>query len=185
MTLKRIKKLEIHLMPALRHVMVKIRSGVSLFRALAGLCQDYGELSKEMKIVVDKTNAGVPLTESLEESATKNPSDYYRRALWQITSTLKAGADINDTLSSIVSSFSDDQILMARKYGRELNFWSVLYLVFSIVFPTLMLSFLVVLSTFLGFVITFSTLMLFLVLVFITQFLFFSTIKNRKPLLVG
>ncbi|MBD3155021.1 MAG: hypothetical protein GF368_00010 [Candidatus Aenigmarchaeota archaeon] len=184
-TKKRIKKLEFYLMPALRHIMIKIRSGVSLFRAIVGLCEDYGELSKEMKIVVDKTNAGVPLAEALDESATKNPSDHFRRAIWQISSTLKAGADINKTLSSIVESFSDDQLLVAKKYGRELNFWSVIYLVFSIVFPTLVLSFLVVLSTFLGFIITFSTLILFLILVLISQFLFFSLLKSRKPLLVG
>lgn len=185
LAIKRVRELEKSLLTALRHVLIKIRSGVSLFNALASLSEGYGELSKEIEIAISKTNAGVPLTQALDETAAKNPSMHFRRALWQISNTLKVGADINNTLSSIVASFSESQVIKATKYGRELNMLSMLYMILTVIFPTLGVTFLVILSSFVGIFIDWFILLIILLMSIVIQLFFLSMIRSRKPYMVS
>lgn len=182
--LKRVRELEMPLLTAFRNVLIKIRSGVSLFNALVSLSEGYGELSKEIKIAISKANAGVPLTQALDETAAKNPSPYFRRALWQISNTLKVGADINNTLTSIVTSFSESQVIKATKYGRELNMLSMLYMILTVIFPTLGVTFLIILSSFLGIFVNWFILILILLVTIVVQLFFLSMIRARKPYMV-
>ena len=181
---RRIRELEKPLMNAFRHVLIKIRSGVPLFNALASLSEGYGEVSKEMSIAVFRANAGVPLTQALDEVAAKNPSIYFRRALWQISNTLKVGADLNQTLTSIVESFSESQIISATKYGRQLNMISMLYMILTVIFPTLGVTFLVILSSFIGIMIDWFILTLIFVFGIVIQVFFLTLIKNKQPSMV-
>jgi flagellar protein FlaJ len=182
--IKRMKGLEIYLLTGLRHVLIKVRSGVPLFQAFASLTEGYGELSKEVKILVEKVNAGIPLETALEETAAKNPSPYFRRALIQISTAIKTGADVNNTLKSIIDSLSESIIISAKKYGRELNFWSVFYLIISIIFPAMGISFFVMLSSFIGILIDIYALLFILSGFLILQTFFLFLINSRRPSVV-
>ena len=182
--IRRITKLEKNLLTALRHMLIKIRSGVPLFQALAGLSEGYDELSKEIKIAVDKASAGMPLTEALDMVASKNPSIYFRRALLQISNTIKVGADIARTIEAIIQSLTEDQIIKIRKYGRELNMWAMLYMILTVIFPTLGISFIVLLSSFVGGFISPYILPLLAIFMVFSQFFFLTFIKSRRPSMV-
>ncbi|MEM5772673.1 MAG: type II secretion system F family protein [Candidatus Aenigmatarchaeota archaeon] len=182
--IQRVRGLESYLLTGLRHILIKVRSGVSLFQAFASLTEGYGELSKEIRILVEKVNAGIPLETALEETAAKNPSTYFRRALIQISTSIKTGADINSTLSSIINSLSESIIISAKKYGRELNFWSIFYLIISIIFPAMGISFFVMLASFVGFLIDVYTLFFIAVSFLGLQIFFLVLINSRKPSMV-
>ncbi len=180
----RMKRLERQLLTALRHVLIKVRSGVPLFQSFVSLTEGYEELSEEIKALVESVNAGVPLEVALEEAATQNPSSYFRGALIQISVAIKSGADLDNTLSSIINSLSEYTVITSKKYGRELNFWSVFYLIISIIFPAMGVSFFVMLSSFLGFVLNVSTLIIIAVVITILQLSFLLMINSRRPSLV-
>jgi pilus assembly protein TadC len=182
--LARMKDLEKNLLTALRHVIIKVRSGVPLYHAMASLSEGYGELSKEMSTMVEKVNAGVPFEQALDDAAAMNPSAFFRRTLIQISVAIKSGADINRTFDSIISQLSELTIISARRYGRELNFWSVFYLIISIIFPAMGISFFVMLSSFMGFVLDFYTFSFVLLGIIGLQAMFIMLINGRKPSLV-
>ena len=183
-SIRRIKELEGSLLTALRHILIKIRSGVPLFQALVSLSEGYGELSKEIKYLVEKVNAGVSLDSALEETAAKNPSVYFRRALLQISTTIKSGADLNNTMTSLIQFVSQAITINAKKYGRELNFWSVFYLVISIIFPAIGLSFLVMLSAYIGINLSIYVFIVIGIAFTLLQFLFVGIMNSRRPSLV-
>ncbi len=183
-SLKRVKKLETSLLTAMRHVLIKVRSGVPFFQALVSLSEGYGELSKEIKLLVERVNGGVPIETALEDAAAKNPSLYFRRALLQISTAIKSGADINGTLTSIIETFSQTIIINAKRYGRVLGFWSVLYLIISIIFPAMGISFLVMVSSFLGTGLGIYVFAFIAVGFLLMQIIFMSMINNTKPSMV-
>lgn len=182
--IRRIRELEKFLLTALRQIIIKVRSGVPLFQALVSLSEGYGELSKEIKSLVEKVNAGVSLDSALEETAAKNPSVYFRRALLQISTTIKSGADLNNTLTSLIQFVSQSITITAKKYGRELNFWSVFYLVISIVFPAIGISFFVMLSTYIGINLSIYVFIAVGIVFTVLQFFFLGIMSNRRPSLV-
>lgn len=183
-SIRRIRELEKFLLTALRHIVIKVRSGVPLFQALASLSEGYGELSKEIKSLVEKVNAGVSLDSALEETAAKNPSVYFRRALLQISTTIKSGADLNNTLTSLIQFLSQSIATTAKKYGRELNFWSVFYLVISIIFPAIGITFFVMISTYIGINLSFYIFIAIGIVFTVLQFFFLGMMNSRRPSLV-
>jgi flagellar protein FlaJ len=182
--IRRIRELEKFLLTALRHIAIKVRSGVPLFQTLVSLSEGYGELSKEIKSLVEKVNAGVSLDSALEETAAKNPSVYFRRALLQISTTIKSGADLNNTLTSLIQFLSQSIATTAKKYGRELNFWSVFYLVISIIFPAVGITFFVMISTYIGINLSFYIFVAIGIVFTVLQFFFLGMMNSRRPSLV-
>src|SRR3989344_113255 len=82
---KRVRKLDADLLAALRALMIQLNSGVPLFDAMVIISrQEFGEVSKEFREVVKKINTGYPQIEALETMALRNPSPYFRRAIWQV-----------------------------------------------------------------------------------------------------
>ena len=107
---RRVKELESNLLFAFRHILIEVRSGVPLFNALVGVSSGYGEISKEFEKVIKDVTGGLDEITALNKISERNPSLYFRRALWQIVNALKAGSDIGDTLETITDDFSQKQI---------------------------------------------------------------------------
>ncbi len=180
---KKIKSVDENLPHALHHLLIQIRSGVPLFNCMVSVAHgDYGQLGKQFERSVDEINTGKSEIEAIEEMAKDNPSLYFRRVLWQVANALKSGADIGDTLKEIVENLAMDQTLAIKKYGAQLNPIAMMYMVFCVIMPTLGITFLLVLGSFIGlsFQVEFVLLAIlgFLVLF---QFMLIGMIKSKRP----
>ena len=183
--IKKIKLLEKDLLFALRYIYVKIKSGIPLYDAMVGVAYgDFGEVSKEFKKTIKEISAGIDEVTALENMALRNPSLYFRRIIWQITNNLRAGAEIADILEGITSTLTKEHKILIRKYGAELNPIILMYMMFTIVFPSLGITVIVVMSAFSELEAPLYIFYLIPFFVFILQIFFISIIRNKRPLLV-
>ena len=185
---KRIKLLDADLLSALRAIMIQLNAGVSLFEALAIISeQDFGQISSELKQAVVQISAGVPQIDALETVALKNPSPYFRRALWQIINGMKEGAQINSVISQVITSLTREQVIQIEKYGGQLSPLAMFYMIVAVIMPALGITFLVVLASFIGVeenVVKFILWGLLVGVVFF-QLMFTGIIKSKRPSLLG
>ena len=185
---RRVKNIDRNLLFVLRTILVQIRSGVPIFDTFVAIAAgDYGEISQEFKTVIEKVRAGRPVVESLEELTVRNPSIYFRRAMWQIVNALKSGSDIGDNLENVIKALSKEQIVEIRRYQSTLNPLAMMYMMIAVIAPSLGITMMIVLSTFPGMnaVGSENSFWGLLIGVSFMQFMFMSVIKSRRPNLMG
>jgi len=185
MARRRMRTLERDLLNALQHILIEIKSGIPLFNALIGVSDGYGEVSEEFEKVVKEVNAGTPEIDALENASRRNPSLYFRRAIWQITNAIKAGSDISTALEAIVDGLMKEQVIAIRRYGQELNPYTMIYMLVAVIMPTLGITFLIILSSFAGINIPKTTFPLIVIVLGIFQYFYMGIIKTKRPILVG
>jgi flagellar protein FlaJ len=180
---RKVNQLEHFLPTGLHHLLIEVRSGVPLYNSLVSIAQsNYGMLSQEFRRAVNEINTGKSEVAALEMLARENPSLYFRRVIWQMVNALKSGADIGQTMKQIVDNLSEEQRIAIKKYGAQLNPLALMYMIFCVIFPTLGITFLLVISSFIG--IGFDVqYMLIGILVFLMmfQFMLIGLIKSRRP----
>jgi flagellar protein FlaJ len=180
---RKVKQIEKNLASALRHLLIQVRSGMPLYNSLVSVSKnDYGLISQEFGKAIKEMNTGKSEIEALEDLARNNPSLYFRRIMWQIINALKTGADIGSTIKEVVNTIITEQRADIKKYGSELNPIALFYMLMVVIFPTLGIVFLIVLSSFIG--ATFNmkfVLMGILGYLFLIQFLFIGLIKSKRP----
>ena len=184
---KKIKDIEKNLLPALQDMLVQLHSGVALFRIMVNISnQKYGEVSKEFDRAVKKIGAGVPEIFVLDEMASKNPSLYFRRAIWQLINGMKTGADTGIVVKEIISALSEEQLIQVQRYGGQLNPLAMFYMLITIILPSLGMTFLIIISSFIS-LSKFATYLVFWGLyafVLFFQIMFLGIIKTKRPTLL-
>jgi len=180
---RKVRNLEKNLPAALHHLLIHVRSGVPLFNSLVSIAQSgYGVLSEEFGRAVKEINTGRSEVAALEMLARENPSLYFRRVMWQMVNAMKSGADIGLTIKEIVESMAIEQRVAIKKYGSGLNPLALFYMVLVVIFPTLGIVFLLILSSFVGAVFDVQFIMMgVLVFLVIIQFMFIGLIKSKRP----
>jgi flagellar protein FlaJ len=179
---KKVLDLERNLLYALRHMYVQITSGVPIFDAIVSLSEgNYGAVSKELKIAVKDVNTGTPVEVALERVASKNPSQYLRRTIWQISNGIKSGGDIGNVLKNIIDYISSEQRIAIRRYGAQLNPLTLAYMMVAVIMPSLGVTFLIVLSSFTKIPVTKNMFYVILIFLAIFQFMFMGIIKSKRP----
>ncbi len=183
LALKRVVEVDKNLLFAARHLRIQTSANVPLFEALVSASQGYGAISEEFSSIVKKVEAGTGLVEALEESASKTPSYYYSRILWQIANAVKAGTDVGPVLSSIVDFLAEEQRIEMRNYGAQLNTLAIMYLMSCIIAPTIALIFMMVISSFVDLPITDTVFWLILGGLVFVQYMFVGLIQSRRPVI--
>ena len=179
---KKVRDLDRHLLFALRHMQVQVKSGIPLFDGLVSVSNgDYGLIADEFKKCVKKISTGLSETNALEELIFKNPSLYFRRVIWQITNAIRTGADLANTLDAIVENLANEQKVAIRRYGSQLNPLSMMYMMLAVILPSLGITFLVLLSTFSGFTVSEIIFWFILTILIVFQFSFVGLVKSRRP----
>lgn len=178
---RRSRELEKDLPYALRHMLIEVRSGISLYEAMVSVSEDYGEASEEFNMIVKDINGGKPQIEALEDSIVRNPSTQYRRAMWQMINALKSGTDISNTLESLVDSMVKQQKLEVKRYGKELNPYVLVYLMIAVIVPSLGVTFLIVLSTFTGVGLGEFTFYQIIAGLILFQIFFLNFVRSKRP----
>jgi flagellar protein FlaJ len=180
---RKVHQVEEYLPFGLHHLLIEVRSGVPLYNALVSIAQSrYGKLSEEFRRAVNEINTGKSEISALEMLAKENPSLYFRRVLWQMVNALKSGADIGQTIKQIVDNLSEEQRISIKKYGAQLNPLALMYMIFCVIFPTLGITFILVISSFIG--VGFDVqymLMGILAFLLMFQFMLIGLIKSRRP----
>ncbi|MCX8163468.1 MAG: type II secretion system F family protein [Candidatus Micrarchaeota archaeon] len=167
-----------------RHLLIELRAGMTLFDALVGVSQGYGEVSEEFKKITEKITLGVPATVAIFEVAQQTPSTYLKRVLLQLANTLTSGADIADSLEAVLDQISQEQIIKLKEYGQKLNPLAMFYMVFGIILPSIGITFAIIVFSLLGsgIGITGGNLMFALTAFVLTiQFVFITMAENSRP----
>ncbi|MBW6452083.1 MAG: type II secretion system F family protein [DPANN group archaeon] len=179
---KRGRELDRELPYALRHLLINIRSGIPLYNALVSISENYGEISLEMKHILKQINGGKSEIEAIEESVITSPSYLYRKSFWQILNALRTGTDIEKPLKTSVNNIIKEQMISIKKYGQELNPFTMMYMMIGVIMPSLGITLFMLLSTFVG--TGFGNKVFYLILVFLVgfQIFFINVVKTKRPL---
>ena len=175
------RQLEKELPYALRHMLIQVKSDISLYKAMVSVTEDYGRASEEFQVIVNEINGGKSQLEALEDSLERNQSLMYRKTIWQLINALKSGTDIASTLQTLVDNMVEEQRLEVEKYGKDLNPFILMYLMLGVIVPSLGVTIMIVLSSFTGFdvdALMFGTLGAGL---FIFNIAFLNLIKQKRP----
>jgi len=181
-------ELEKNLLFAARHLMVQTSAGVPLFESIVSVSYDfeqedmgYGAIGEEFRKIVKEVRSGKELSLALEESALKNPSTYYRRIVWQLANANKSGANMGFVLKQVVEFLSDEQRILVKEYGSQLNPLALFYMLVCIVAPTMGLIFIAIASTIANLPVSEALFGAILVLLVVAQIMFIGLIKSRRP----
>ena len=180
-TNKRMRKIEKDLPYAMRHILIEVEAGIPLYQAMVSVSSGYGEVSDEFKKIVSEINAGKDETKALENAIVRNPSQKFRRGIWQLINAMRSGSDISTTLESLVDNLMDQQILEVEKYGEELNPYTLIYMLVAIIMPSLGVTFFMMISTFTGAEIANSTFYAILGGLAVFQTLFINMVASKRP----
>ncbi len=179
---KREREINKEILFAGRYLLVKLESGTPLFNALIDASKTYGVAGKYFKEIVDNINTGTSIEEALENARTYNASKNFRLILWQIIASLKTGAEVADSLKATLNQITQDQIIEIKEYGKKLNSLVMFYMIIACVIPSLGLTMLVIISSFMELDITNVHLFSVLFFLAVMQFLFISLIKSARPM---
>jgi len=133
-----------------RHLVIALKSGVPLFDAMVGVTQDYGEVSREFNKIVEKITLGESMTNAMRDVANLNPSKYFNRVVLQMVNAIVSGSDAASALDSVLDQVSQEQLIQMKEYGQKLNPFSMFFMLFGIVFPSLGVVFFTIILSFSG-----------------------------------
>lgn len=167
----------------LKDMQIQLSSGIPLFDTLVNIARgEYGECSQICKDIIAEVEQGKSMTDVLDLVGLVSPSEYLRKTLWQIVNALKSGSDVATALTAISQDIRLEKENKIKAYGKELNLYGLVYMMLAIIIPSMGVTLLVILSSFLGadtineklFWMIFAGLML-----FHTMFLLF--VRNKRP----
>ncbi len=178
---KNVHTLEKDMLSAMQHMLIEVKSGVPLFNSMVGISEGYGNISHEFRRMTKEINAGVKETDALDEASQRNPSVHFRRVLWQISNALRSGSDVASTLQSIVENLSKEQIIAVKKYGQELNPFTMMYMMIAVILPSIGITFLIIFSSFSGVALPKNIFPIILIALALFQFFYMGMIKTKRP----
>lgn len=171
-----------NLMYALKDLVLHTDSGSTLYEAMVAVADsDYGAVSGDFEWAVRRINVGIPMATVLEDMVQKTRSEYFKKAGWQLINVIKTGSDLKTTLNPIISELNNFQKMQIQSYARELNLWSLVYMMFSVAIPTIGSTMLVVLSAFADFGISQTFFIGFVILCVLLQIFLIQFVKSRRP----
>lgn len=181
--MKRKRELDYEIVFAGRHILIALKSGMPLFDTFVGTSTGYGEVSKELKKVVDKIVVGVPSTQAIREVAQQTPSKYFSRVMQQIANSLASGADVADSLEAVLDQISKEQMILLKEYSQKLTPMVMFYMLFGIIVPSIGVVLAVALMSVLTGETQFSSIVLLpiFLLIVLVQFLFLGVIESSRP----
>lgn len=164
-----------------RHLIIEIESGVPLYNSLVNVSKNYEVIGMYFKEIVNKVDLGMSMEDALREAVEYIPSDDFRRLLWQILNSIRTGSDISRSLVSVLEQISREQTIEVSKYSRKLNPFAMFYMIIAVILPSLGVTMLVVLSSFVEFELNLTIFLIIEGLLAFVQFMFLSLIKFSRP----
>jgi len=164
-----------------RFLIIELGSGVPLYDAFAHVAKNYETIGKHFQEIVDKIDLGTEVEQALNEVIEITPSANLRKILWQILNSMKTGADVTTALDSVVDQITKEQQIMVKEYGRKLNPLAMFYMIIAVIIPSLGMTMMMVLSTFIGLKLDLTIFFVIVGFLGFSQFMFLSIIKSVRP----
>lgn len=164
-----------------RFLVIELESGVPLYNALINVSKSYRIIGKAIREIIENIDLGATMEESIDEAIELTPSQNFRKLMWQIMNSLKTGSDVTSSLNAVVEHITREQIIAVKDYGRKLNPLAMFYMMIAVIVPSLGVTMLIVLSSFLAFEISLMTLLVVAGFVAFVQFMFIALIKSSRP----
>ncbi|GEM_PF-4007147 len=182
LVIKRGKEMERRLIYGLRELLLTMKSGATLFDGIKAVAEgDFGGLSLEFQRILRDVKSGVPLARALEESVMRVESKFYKSAIWTILNALRSGVDVSEALANVVDSLVEEQKIAIKEHSQFLNSIILIYMMISVIFPILLVTFMMVIGSLGGIELRAETFYLMWFVIIIANVMFISVIKARRP----
>lgn len=178
---KKVNDIDSEVVYAGRYLLVEMSAGIPLFDALVNVSQVYPKIGSHIQDIIKRVEVGKPLDTAIDEVIEITPSANFRKLMWQIMNSLRTGADVSQALESITEQISKEQLIEFKTYERKLNPLVMFYLMIAVILPSLGITMLSLLSTFLGIQLSFGALIGIAIFLAFIQFMFFNMIRNSRP----
>ena len=164
-----------------RFIIIELESGVPLYNAMLNVSKNYDVIGKYFKEITDKVDLGTSMEDALNEAVEFIPSNDFRKILWQIINSIRTGADVGKSLYSVMEQITKDQITEVNKYGKKLNPLAMFYMIVAVILPSLGMTMLIILSSFIKFEISLTILIALAFFLGFVQFMFIAMVKFSRP----
>lgn len=164
-----------------RHLIIELESGIPLYDAMNNISKNYEVIGNYFKEIVYKVNLGTSMDDAITEAVEIVPSNSFRRLLWQILNSIRTGSNIAGSLESVLDQIGREQTIEVNKYAKRLNPLAMFYMMIAVILPTLGVTMLIILSSFIELEISLSILLFITFLLGFIQFMFLSIIKFSRP----
>jgi archaeal flagellar protein FlaJ len=164
-----------------RFLLIELESGVPLYQTFKNLAESYKQIGPYFQAVIDKVDFGTPMEDALNEVILTSPSSNLRKLLWQILNSFKTGSDVTVSLNNVLEQIVREHQIMAKEYGRKLNPLAMFYMMVAIIVPSLGVTLLAVLGSFIGLEINMIVFAVIVILLAFMQFMFLAVIKSSRP----
>ena len=164
-----------------RFIIIELESGVPLYNAMINVSKNYEVIGKYFKEITDKVDLGTSMEDALNEAVEFIPSNDFRKILWQIINSIRTGSNIGTSLYSVMDQITKDQITEVNKYGKKLNPLAMFYMIIAVILPSLGMTMLIILSSFIKFELNLTILLGLAGFLGFVQFMFISMVKFSRP----
>lgn len=164
-----------------RFLIIELDSGISLYNAMINVGNNYDETGKYFREIVERVKMGTTIEEAINEGVETVPSSNLRKLFWQILNSLKTGSNIGGSLNTVIEQVLREQQIEVKEYGRKLNPLAMFYMMIAVIVPSLGITMLVVLATFMGIKLSLVVLLSLSLMLGFMQFMFIAMVKSSRP----
>lgn len=178
---KREQLIDRDLLFAGQYMLVKLQSGLPLFNTLIHASKERNETGTFFRRIVQDINTGSPIEEALSRGRDLCPSSSLKKILTEIVTSLKTGADVTDVLRNSLIEITRELMLEVQGYGKKLNSIMMFYMIVGTVIPSIGISLLLILLSFVGVQFNVSLLVMVVLGLVLMQGLFVAIINSARP----
>lgn len=164
-----------------RHLIIELESGIPLYNALINISKNYEVVGGYFKEIINKVDLGTSMEDALTDAIEFIPSEDFRRLLWQLLNSIRTGSDVSKSLTSVLEQIAREQTIEVKKYAKKLNPLAMFYLIIAVILPSLGITILVVISSFVEFELSLTIFLIIAGFLGFIQFMFLSLIKFSRP----
>lgn len=175
------KKIDEEIIFAGRFLIIGLESGVPVHKIFEDMEKNYEYIGYYFGEILNRIYLGTTMEDAINETILINPSANLRRILWQVLNSLKTGTEVGHALNSVIDQIVREQAISVKEYGKKLSPLAMFYMTISIIIPSLGITMLVILATFMGLNITMTMLVFLAIMIGFVQFMFLSLVKSQRP----
>lgn len=178
---KRQKEIDRDVLFAGKYLLVKLNGGQPLLNAMVDASRSYGVASVYFKEIVREIELGKSLEQALDKAIEYNPSEKFKKILFQINNALKIGIDVTKFLESTLNEIAEQQLIEINRYGKKLNSITLFYMLLAVVLPSLGLTIAIVVASLAGINISMGLFFAILFFLAVIQIMFLMIYKSIRP----
>jgi archaeal flagellar protein FlaJ len=164
-----------------RFIVIELESGVPMHKVFEDIERNYEVVGKYFGEIIDNVYLGTGMEEAVNNTLMNTPSSNLRRILWQLLNSMKTGTEVSTALNSVIDQIVKEQDISVKEYGKKLSPLAMFYMMVSIIIPSLGITMLVIMATFIGLKMNTVVFLMLAGLIGIVQFLFLTMILSSRP----